>query len=165
MKDLWETTLNIAGRRVIKDVLKNISKEKGGSDKGLLVGKSITLDYLAKFDYNLSNKLGTVLINKFDFNSLSGIKGAYSSAFPKSTTIKNSLANKALIKVEAKRNVIAHRSGLIDAEYCKKTGTNESKIGKSLDISSRVVEDYDYTLNEIGADILLAIKSIVSATS
>lgn len=163
MKDLWESALNMAGKNVVKDTLKSVSQKKEGSNK--ILGKSISLDYLAKFNYNLSGRLGTALLSKFDFDSLSGLKEAYSATFPRSLTIKKVLESKTLCELEAKRNVIVHRAGFVDAEYCDKTNTNRREIGKELEISSMSIKELNVEVLDCVNNILKAVSSIVSSGS
>lgn len=77
MKDLWEASLNTAGKRVKKTALGNINKIENNDGYSGIRGKYVNLDYLGQYDFNISNKLGSILVNKFDFTSPYGIKDAF----------------------------------------------------------------------------------------
>lgn len=147
----------MAGKQLLKETMKNISKKKDA-------GKTIPIDYLARFDYNLSNKIGTALLNKFDFDSLSGLKEAFYYAFPRSMSIRNELESNILAETEAKRNVIAHRAGVIDTDYCSRSNTSKRKIGKELEISSKSVEKTNEEITDIVLHIIKAASAIVSGS-
>jgi hypothetical protein len=160
MKELWEVALNLGGKYTSKNVIKNLPEVDGSGD--VFRRKSININYLAKYDYDLSNRLGSALSYKFDFTSLSGIKGAYTRAFPKSANISDALSNKQILELEAARNVIVHNAGVIDEEYCKKTDTNEGEVGKNLELNSRKVCEYGNSTADTGLRIMIAVSSIVS---
>jgi hypothetical protein len=73
--------------------------------------------------------MGTILVNKYDFTSLQGISIAFRSAFPKSEAICDQLNKDELKELTAKRNLIAHKGGIIDEEYCKKLNLSLKEIG------------------------------------
>jgi len=160
MKELWELTINTGGVHISKSLLK--SQPHHDETMFPFRGKYINLDYLAKYDLNLSNKLGTALLNKFDFTSPNGIKEAYSLAFSRSQNIKEALNNVIITELEATRSVIVHNAGVIDEEYCKKTNTDKAQINNKLNINSRrVCEFVDCALN-VGLRTMMATSSILS---
>lgn len=160
MKELWELTINIGGLPVSKSLLKNLPQPD--KSKFSSRGKFIDLDYLAKYDLNLSKKLGSALLNKFDFTSPNGIKDAYFRAFPRSTTIKDALNNVNILELEANRNVIVHNAGIIDEEYCKKTNTDKERVREKLNINSRKVCEFIDCVIDVGVRIMIATSSIIS---
>lgn len=160
MKELWELALNLGGKYTSKNVIKDLHETDGLGD--VFQGKSISLDYLAKYDYDLSNQLGSALSCKFVFTSLSGIRVAYTRAFPKSASIRGALNNDKILALEAARNVIVHNAGVIDEEYCDKTGTSKAEVGKELELNSRKVFEYGNSTIDTGLSIMIAVSSIVS---
>ncbi len=162
MKDLWEAALNMRGKHTRKSTLRGISRLASIQSDSLIQGKYISLDYLAKYDYNLSNSLGTALVYKFDFTSPYGIKEAYLCAFPRSVAIRETLENKVLIELEARRNVIVHRAGILDAVFCDKTGTNRKEISNKLELSSEDVYEFGDAVIDIGLRVIKAVSSIIS---
>lgn len=162
MKDLWEAALNMGGKQIRKNILGSITRSPRAQSDRFMQGKYLSLDYLAKFDYNLSSSLGRALSYKFDFSSPYGIKEAYLCTFPRSVTIKEALQNKALVELEARRSVIVHRAGVLDNEFCNKTGTKRREIGKKLELSSEDVYQFGNAVIDIGLKIMKAVSSIIS---
>lgn len=164
MKDLWETSLNIAGKRVKKMALGNIGKIENNDSYSGIRGKYVSLDNLGQYNFNISNKLGSILVNKFDFTSPYGIKEAFICLFPKSTAIKEALENEGLKQLEARRSVIVHRAGMLDATFCQKTGINRKEIGTYLQLSDEEVFDYGNVTIDIALKMIKAISSILSSS-
>jgi len=163
-KELWEVSLNYAGSDLSKNVLSKLSKLERLSNVDLLRGRYISLDYLAKHGYNISNILGTALSSKFDFTCLNGIKEAYTSAFPKSANIRDALQNKGIIALEATRHVVVHNAGVIDEDYCNKTNTNKSQIGERLQLDTRKLADYANSSIDVVLCLMTSVSSILSNT-
>ncbi len=136
MRDLWEASLNAGKKALIKTILGNISNTDTATNFRGIQGKYVSLESLGKYNYDVSKKVGSLLINKFDFSSVNGIREAYRCAFPRSITIKNALENKDLADLEVRRHVIVHNAGVIDEEYCKRTRTNKAQIGTKLEIGA-----------------------------
>jgi hypothetical protein len=160
-KELWEVALNYGGSYVSKDVLSKLSNLEHRGNIDLLRGRYISLDYLAKHGYNISNKLGPALSSKFDFTSVNGIKEAYSSAFPKSANIRNALENKGIIALEATRNVVVHNAGVVDEAFCKKANAGKSEIGKRLQLNSHKLFDYGNASIDVVLRVMTAVSAIV----
>jgi hypothetical protein len=164
-KDLWETALNMAGKRVKTHALQNIDKIEDTNKYSGIKGKYISLDYLRQYNYNIKNKLGNILVNKFDFTSPYGIKEAYLYAFPKSTAIREAINSEGLVQLEARRSVIVHRAGIIDSPFCKKTGVDQKKIGTNLELSNEEVIDYGNITIDVALKMIKAITSILSSNT
>lgn len=162
MKDLWETALNIGNKLVVKTTLKNIINVDKISNFYGIQGKYINLEYLAQYNYNVSNKLGSVLVNKFDFSSVYGIKDAYLCAFPRSATIKEALENKELAQLEARRHIIVHKAGVVDDAFCKKTGISKTRIGNKLELSDEELSNFGNVVIDIVIQLIKAVSSIIS---
>lgn len=162
MKELWELALNIGGSYASKNVVRNLSNLEHRGSIDLLRGRYISLDYLARHGYNISNQLGAALSCKFDFTSVNGIKEAYLCAFPKSINIRDSLDNKGIIGLEATRNVVVHNAGIVDEEFCKKMNVSKSEITKKLQLNSHKLFDYGNSTIDVGLHVMTAVSSIVS---
>jgi hypothetical protein len=122
--DLWEAALNTHPASLAN--LSGTSKRlKGGqinkTQSTMKESKSVPLDEISKHEFNVANKMGTILRSRFEFSSLDGIREAYASAFDKeSAEIDRALINKSLDALSAIRNVIVHRDAQADQEYIKK---------------------------------------------
>jgi hypothetical protein len=157
MRELWKQSLNEGGKYLGNVVIKKLPSQDQGSDK--MQGKYIRLDYLAKYNYDLSKDLGTVLLDKFDFTSCRGICEAYSCAFPKSENIKKALNSKKLSELEAARNVIVHNAGIIDSDFCERTSTSLAEKANRLRLNNRKVCEYGNVVIDAAIAVMLAVYS------
>jgi hypothetical protein len=155
MRELWKQSLNEGGKYLGNVVIKKLQSQDGKTDK--IQGKYIRLDYLAKFNYDVSKDLGTILLDKFDFTSCSGICEAYECAFPRSVDIKKALISKKLNELEAARNVIVHNAGIIDSDFCRRTSTSLAEIEKRIRLNNRKVCEYGNAVAEVGIAMMLAV--------
>jgi len=162
MRDLWELALNQGGSYVNKNVLSRLPQLEQKDGIGLLRGRYISLDYLAKHGYNISGRLGSALSAKFDFTSANGIKEAYLSAFPKSTSIRDALEDKGIAGLEATRNIVVHNAGVMDEAFCKRVNVSKSEIGKRLELNSHKLLGYGDSAIDVGLRVMIAVSSILS---
>lgn len=164
MKELWELALNYSGSYLSKNVVSKLSNLEYRGNIDLLRGRYISLDYLAKHGYNISNKLGTALSYKFVFTSVNGIKEAYSSTFPKSANIRDALENKGIIALEATRSVVVHNAGVIDEDFCNKMNSSKSEIGKRLQLNTHKLFDYGNSSIDVVLRVMTAVSAILLYT-
>ena len=152
--DLWETTLNVGFDVLGKDVLNRMAKNNMSSSfEDKMRGKYIKVDYLAEFDYDIREHVGSILKRYFDFSSLPGIRNAYKFVFPRSTTIEKSLSNNILRQLAEDRNLIVHRAGYIDMRYKRVIDTAQN-IGDKLKIDPRHTELYAAVVIKVFRDML-----------
>jgi hypothetical protein len=59
---------------------------------------------LAKHDFDLRGKIGTILAEKYDFTGVEGMRQAYSAAFGKRATIEAAFSSDRLLELEAVRH-------------------------------------------------------------
>jgi hypothetical protein len=102
-KDAWTVALNIRplelGHPAFSKISESISLEGLGA-------KHVSVGFLAKYGFDLRNRLGDVLGSKFDFTSVVGIREAYTAAFGLAESIKQILSNDLLMALEATRHLI-----------------------------------------------------------
>jgi hypothetical protein len=105
--DLWETALNIHPR-ILSDL-------KTGD-------KSVPINQVQRYGYDLREKMGTILKKKYNFDRLDGIREGYEEAFNiDSAKIQAALSDKSLDTLSALRNVIVHRGAVADAEFVNRS--------------------------------------------
>jgi hypothetical protein len=107
--DLWETALNEHPKK-----LASLSSANGKMEK------VIELYELEKAGYDLSRTMGTVFKQggKFNFQSLAGIREAYTTAFRiDKSAVEEAITDKALDALSLTRNILVHRSGKIDDKF------------------------------------------------
>lgn len=126
--DLWEAAVNahpktLASLRGDVSVRSQRSKRSFGafpnaSDDASATGKHIRLDFLQANDFNLSNMMGTVLRERFNFQILTGIQKAYLAAFalPESP-VRRVIRDPAIVALASTRNLLAHRSAKVDQQF------------------------------------------------
>jgi hypothetical protein len=113
--DVWVAALNANPKKFAKRVA-GAKPSAGASSQE----KSVHVSSLEKFDFNLTNSMGTLLKDKFDFARLSNIKNAYVAAFGDEAKLlfDTSFLNCANIAaLQAVRNVYAHRGGKADVIF------------------------------------------------
>ncbi len=149
-KEIWKYLLN----NYQSNFLSNILKESEKSNIDGISGKTISIELLGKYDFNLNNKLGEILSDKFDFTSCSGIKKAFIALDKKKKDNLIFLDNPIAYKLEITRNLIVHNAGIIDNEYLKKTSIPNQTFGELIDLN---IEQY----NEFEECISLTIIEIL----
>jgi hypothetical protein len=136
LKDAWVTAVNLRpfplGHR---SVLALGSDAEAGSG---ITSKQVSVGLLAKHGFDLRDKIGTIIAEKYDFTGTNGIRAAYSAAFGKEEIIDSALSSDQLNRLEAIRHLIAHRAGLVDEEFLRRTGERQT-IGLPLSINEKVL--------------------------
>lgn len=155
-EDAWTESLNRAGRSVRQGAFASVAKARDLNESSNLSGMQISVGFLAKYDFNLQDKIGTVLAEKFSFKTVDGITAAYKAAFGwKAGTVAPAFPDPtALRAVEWKRHAIVHRGGTIDDEYASKAGLDTSLLGTSLEVDTNAVVDDINTVVVQGAHLL-----------
>ena len=131
--DLWVASLNahpdtlamLCGKAIriwnisnAKIPPKNDDNSKRERDKMVSLN---ALHHRTHGKYNVAEIMGTILKDRYGFDSLGGIRSAYGEAFSKNfEAIDIELANKSLDALSIVRNVIVHRSGVADEEYVER---------------------------------------------
>jgi len=135
LKDAWIEAVNLLpfpfGHRSLLRVPKESTVE-GISSKQVSVG------LLAKHGFDVRDKLGTILAEKYDFTGTEGIRVAYAAAFGKEQSIESVLSSIPLRRLEAIRHLIAHRAGLVDREFVRRTGETHP-IGGPLPVDMKTL--------------------------
>ena len=89
--------------------------------------RSIRLEVLRKYGFNISASIGQIVYRsrKFNFNQLQGIRTAYAAVFGNDAgaIIKNYPQLSAL---EAARNVLVHRGGIVDKAFLERVRKDKS---------------------------------------
>ena len=133
-KDVWQILVNENPQKFVHTIL---DKTKGGQNiEDSLTTKNISIGFLAKYNFNISQNLGDILVSRFDFSSNSGIYKAFNTLLYKNKIDVSFLANDNLNELEIARHIIVHRAGIIDAEYAKRTRRKNIRIGKHLEYST-----------------------------
>lgn len=169
MADLWETSVNLRPTELAS--LSGNPKKRFGKDNNVGVSetktsesddaKSVRLDILMEYSFDIQRVMGTILKRKFDFGRLSGIRKAYGSAFARNTTrIDQVLKSPALEALSIVRNLLVHKANAIDPEYLRRAKSLDVPRGE---IGHRIVLDGETVVKLIepamncGADLISAV--------
>lgn len=119
VKDLWIAAVNARPVQLGERALTEIPDER--KEASSLTRKQISVGLLARCGFDLRFCLGTLLADKYEFTGLPGMRAAYFSAFADDTRLKSIFNKPILNELEATRHLIAHRAGIVDEEFRKKT--------------------------------------------
>jgi hypothetical protein len=75
IKDLWVSLVNNFPHRFINNILKSNTEVDG------VVGKNIAIGLLAKYNFDVSKNLGDILVDKYDFTGVAGIRRCFKELF------------------------------------------------------------------------------------
>jgi hypothetical protein len=107
----------------------------------------IPLFYLSLSKFQIRDKMGTILrqAKRVEFTRLVSAREAYSRAFnTKSGLIDAAMGNRSLDAINAVRNLIVHKAGIVDSEYKKQTtlpNIPKAEVGESTSLDGQVVVD------------------------
>jgi hypothetical protein len=143
MEDAWTQTLDHAGPALRQGAFTAVARSRDLGANSTFGDMQVKLGLLARHDFNLQNKIGTVLAEKCSFKTVDGITRAYKAAFgwKKGMAIPAFPAPDDLRRVEWKRHAIVHRGGAIDSEYAQKASLDASLVGKPLELTTGAVVD------------------------
>jgi hypothetical protein len=117
-KDVWIVALNSRPTLLAQSAFIKLPDETATEG---LSAKHISVGLLARHGFDLRDKLGFLLSDKFDFTGVSGIRTAYVSAFGKASVFDTMFNGQNIATLEATRHLIVHRAGFVDEEYKRRT--------------------------------------------
>jgi hypothetical protein len=117
--DLWKLAVNTFPQPLAQNILKG--DRPLGSDLNSQQMKNLNLSVLEQFGFDLSKSMGDVLVSqrRVFLDSFKGIFSAYNSAF-KSDFDPSILNATSLKRLEALRNLYAHRGGVVDKTFMRR---------------------------------------------
>ena len=139
-KDLWEVCVNIKPNPHAYDT--DTKKDAAGIYK-----KKIDLDLLKRYDFNVSNKLGTILKSKFDPWGVNEIISAFQSVV--CSDLNMTAFKDTLFYIEECRHLIQHRAGVIDQKFVTRFPSTNQK-GQRLVFNRNEVVNLGSSIVEAG---------------
>ena len=128
LSDLWLTALNshpsklaaLSGKwHKTQKIGANEYDDNEGEEEE---SKKIDLNDLMQSNYNLTEKMGTILRRKYKWGVLEHARRAYGAAFSSHyDDIKAAVEDSSLDDLSAARNVLVHKAGIVDGEFKRKT--------------------------------------------
>ncbi len=137
IRDLWIFCLNSHSKSFLFNVLKSDTGDIDG-----ISGKNISIGLLAKYNFNISKNLGEILVQKFDFTTVSGIKKSFKILFELNESELIMFENENLQQLEILRHLIVHNAGTIDNEYLKRTKRKDEKLGDRVTLTDKQLSGY-----------------------
>ena len=176
--DLWKCALNahpeslsnLNGALWEKDSESEQSPDATGSgDTERDSRKTIELRFLLTNKFNLSEKMGTVLKEKFGFGSIWAIREAYARAFSKKfNEIKAALMDDCFVHLAAVRNVIVHKAAKADEIFLKEIATCTLFAGLNdndrLQINGQTVSDLVRPVFQRSIDLICAVDKWIDSS-
>lgn len=120
--------------------------------------KAIDLETLAKFDFNVSNNFGSIIVQFQDFSKLSVIRTTYESMYQNNNKLRDILRSKDLWILNQRRHLIVHNRSVADRRYIDSTGDSIS-TGDKLKITPRDIEKYLSLVQAVGIEIINAART------
>jgi hypothetical protein len=117
-----------------------------------LTVRDLSVEDLAAHQFNIARSMGTLLLQERHL-ALPTIKDVLSVIFPQESTLRDKLAVPKLWLFWQRRNLIAHRRGVVDASYLSKTLDTIAE-GARLRISSSQVESSFVLIRDIAIELL-----------
>ena len=147
-RDSWVTLVNSADSRTVHRIFRK------GADRGFDTAnkeQSISVDRLAKFDFDLRGKFGLMLQDKFHFSSVSGMSRAYSAV--SETFPAEIFEAKDLKRAEQLRHLIVHNAGIIDERYQKAVHSTQN-VGEEVAVTDEDVSSVGCAVVHAAAGVL-----------
>ena len=156
--DLWELVVNEHPSHLASLLGKGSQSEKGG-DK-----KSMPLDLLEHYNFNVSAAMGTILRNRFNFTVLLSAKEAYTLAFrDDGKDIQEAISSDSLRGLAAVRHLLVHKGGVVDETFLKdSSGVSSLDEMRSLGAGKQIFMD-GVTFKKIVEPALLSAINLIKA--
>lgn len=161
-EDLWAESLNRGGPVFKREAFRSASDSKGENAVPGLANRHINVGLLAKHGFDLRDRVGSLLSEKFSFKKVSSIENAYRSSFgPQFSPFEDP---KTLFRIECMRHVIVHRGGTIDREYVQNLHESDDMIGCSLALEPSEAKGLVERIEREGTRLLYQVAVALQST-
>ncbi len=141
-RDAFELELNLNSSKAAL-LAQNISTRKR------FEVERFSLDSLIKYGFDLSDKVGTLLVGQQDFSDLPTMKSVYSVLFPSCPEVTNCLNHSDLWLLYQRRHLFVHRRGTVDQTYLDNT-SDAAPLGSTLEVTPKDFEEHFKGVLETG---------------
>jgi hypothetical protein len=145
-RDVFVVTLNRHPQAVEKLLADPTSKRRFELSK-------VSLETLARNDFDLSGKMGSLLSEQQDLSDLVSIKAVYGALYPDATMLREALGDDDLRVLGLRRHLVVHRRGLVDDAYKKATNCSQP-LGERLRIAPDEVERHVQSATRAASAVL-----------
>lgn len=111
--------------------------------------KRVNLDSLLKFDFDLQNNFGSIVLSGRELSDISTIQLLVSATLGKDPQMDAMLSDKSLYNLSKRRHLIVHRRAKVDRKFLFETDC-QKKIGDELESSPIEFETYFDLVIELG---------------
>ena len=124
----------------------------------------LDIDTLAAYQFNVSTRLGTILIDQDDLADLPGIKTVFSALFGERASLIAALDDQRLWVLTQQRHLIVHRRAIVDQRYREQTGS-DVPIGEVLPLKPADLYGYIDACSHAVYEIVAAVVDELGATA
>lgn len=121
--------------------------------------KAMDFETLAEHRFDISDKLGSILISHQDLSDLAKIRTVYGLLFPQVQSLYTALGNRNLWTMVQRRHLIVHNRGIVDQRYLDSTG-DQLLVGDVLVVTPQAVEEYAAVVQDAGAALIVAVGGV-----
>ena len=176
--DLWEAALNVhpSGLSELKGKRKSGQKPSDVNETPDLRGddsaesaslKMVPLAELIRHEYEIRGKMGSVPRARQRFDHLAGIREAYRLAFFKNfEQVDAALTDDVIDALNAVRNLIVHRAGVVDETYEKRSrhlDIPKAPIGQPIFLDGEIVAKLMESVISSSLHLLVAVDEWIAA--
>jgi len=146
--DTWVEAVNSRPSALARSAASSADKDSNdAAEYGRPSGKSVPFELIAKNSFDLRGCMGEILKAKFEFTSVRKIKKAYVAAFGKLPEFDAIFDDPEVVKLQAIRNLIVHRAGLVDEAF-------NSRMNLALPVGSQ----YEFIGQDAGQYVSASIR-------
>jgi hypothetical protein len=117
----------------------------------------VSLETLATHNFNLSDRMGTLLAQQQDLSDVFSVKSVYQALFPDDRKLSDALNDTDLRLLSLRRNLIVHHCGVIDEIYAAAANCSE-RVGDRLKLSPDNLEVHLGTVMKVATSMLDAVS-------
>ncbi|MDB5441723.1 MAG: hypothetical protein JWP73_99 [Phenylobacterium sp.] len=164
--DLWLQMVNMFPKPLAGNVLAGKVPPVGESTQR--EQKSLSMDVFEQYGFNLSSHMGDILFEqkKVSFSSLKTITAAYRNAFV-SDLPNDIFPRDTLERLEALRNLYAHRGGKVDLIFKRRWRNIETihplEIGQNYVATGDIVREHMDSVVKTGSDLIRFAEKWINA--
>ena len=149
-RDVLETELNLFPAKAV------LLSQDGSTKKRFELDR-LSVEILATYNFDISKRLGTIVVGKQDFSDIATARSAYVLLFPKSIDFIKNINDSNLYLLNQRRHLLVHRRGIIDQKYLNKT-SDSGEMGRMLELKPKDFEmHFDHVL-KTGESLLYCLR-------
>jgi len=101
--------------------------------------KTVPFAELAELGFDMRNQMGDLVLTNVNLSSLETLKDIISVVLPGADELHRTLRNPELRRLWKRRNLIAHRGGIVDRAFLK-SGVDDVPLGNRLIVKRAAIE-------------------------